>query len=324
MPFATIVLNYYQHSLTGYAMPQSDPKRPESLRTLLTPSTFPNSEDDFFEFKSSQTPFNDLKTKLDRSVSAFANSGGGCFIYGVDSHGNADGGVSPNVGKQSLRDWLDQIITKISPTPSYDIKLYNDCEGRGTLNPGNVIAAVLIFASDSDPRQASDKKYYIRAGAHTIPAGHYIVEALWARRQVQKPVLRHVTRMKPSVREVVQIGVVALTDAPALDVEFTLTPLKGQLQKIKNLFPIKLPVIDRRTPFFVDVAIYSSVNDTLPNDVKVQVTYKDLKGQTYLYESEYPLQQSLPPTILGTESGIQIARSLERLEEVLSKIAQKL
>lgn len=78
----------------------------------ISPANFPVDEDDVFEFKSSATPQNELKKKLDRAASGFSNSGGGCFIYGVDGNGNADGGVDPTVGKQDIRDWLDQIIAK--------------------------------------------------------------------------------------------------------------------------------------------------------------------------------------------------------------------
>ena len=93
----------------------------------LEPDDFPNSEDDTFEFKSSQASDSEIKKKLDRAVSGFSNAGGGCFIYGVDDEGNADGGVNQKVGRQDLRDWLDQVITKIAPLPEYNIRLYEDC-----------------------------------------------------------------------------------------------------------------------------------------------------------------------------------------------------
>jgi len=153
----------------------------------LEPDDFPNSEDDTFEFKSSQSSDSEIKKKLDRAVSGFSNAGGGCFIYGVDDEGNADGGVNQKVGRQDLRDWLDQVITKIAPLPEYNIRLYEDCGNRGTLEHGKVIAAISISPSNIGPHQATDKKYYIRAGAHTEPASHYLVEAIWARRHMQKP-----------------------------------------------------------------------------------------------------------------------------------------
>ena len=67
----------------------------------------PSAEDDNFEFKSSRTSLEDLKKKLSCAVSAFANSGGGCFIAGVDSDGNADNDLPLKVGKVGRQDLRD-------------------------------------------------------------------------------------------------------------------------------------------------------------------------------------------------------------------------
>ncbi|TWT57378.1 hypothetical protein KOR42_07380 [Thalassoglobus neptunius] len=66
-------------------------------------------------------------------MSAFANSGGGHFVVGVDESGNADGGISTTVGRQGLRDWLDQAIHRVEPVPGHQITLIEDSAGRGTL-----------------------------------------------------------------------------------------------------------------------------------------------------------------------------------------------
>ena len=85
--------------------------------------------------------------------------------------------------------------------------LYEDNESRGTLNTGKVIAAVAIDLSAAAPHMAADKKYYIRAGC-TVAAGHYLVEALWARRQVSRPILT--CMLKPDIeRQMIDLVVVA-------------------------------------------------------------------------------------------------------------------
>ncbi|MBN70197.1 MAG: hypothetical protein CME32_13070 [Gimesia sp.] len=288
-----------------------------------SPGTFPNAEDDVFEFKISTTTPNELKKKLDRAVSAFANSGGGCFIYGFDDSGNADGGVATKIGKQDLRDWLDQVVSRVTPTPEYEICIYDDCEGRGILTTGNVIAAIAIHPSDVGPHQSSDHKYYIRAGAHTVAAGHHIVEALWARRHVQKPVLTHILRDKPSASDIIQIGVVAVTDAPALEVEFTITPLNGLLKNYAKYFPIQLPIVDRDNPFFLDVSMMHKADEELGDDVKVEIAYKDYAGNNYIHTNAVPLQRAIRPLRIGTEAQTKIARALERLVTPLETIAKK-
>jgi hypothetical protein len=221
-----------------------------------------------------------------------------------------------------LRDWIDQVIATVTPTPAYDVRLYDDCGGRGILDSGNVIAAISIFPSESGPHQASDHKYYIRAGAHTVSAGHFIVEALWARRHVQKPIVVHTLRPKPSANSIIQIGVVAVTDSPALNVEFTLVPLKGMLGQLAKYFPIKLPVVDRNNPFFLDASIMHMADKELGDDVKVVISYEDYAGNKYVHQNDVPLQRSLSPITVGTEAPEKIASALEKLEHQLKAIAK--
>ena len=86
----------------------------------------PETEDDFFEFKSSLTALNeagelkkdfkkDFKKKLTCAVSGFANSGGGYFVAGIDRNGNADNGLPLKIERQDLRDWVDQFIKEVEP-----------------------------------------------------------------------------------------------------------------------------------------------------------------------------------------------------------------
>jgi predicted HTH transcriptional regulator len=138
-------------------------------------SILPSSEDDKFEFKSSRTPHSELKKKISASTSAFANSGGGYFIAGVDDSGSADGGLPETIGKADLRDWIDQIIHQIEPTPSYEVHLLDDLAGRGEVQPKHKVLIIEIEKSHLPPYMAQDGRYYIRAGAHTVRSRHFIV-----------------------------------------------------------------------------------------------------------------------------------------------------
>ena len=89
-----------------------------SLSTLDI-ANLPPSEDERFEFKSSRLDMNGLKEKLVRAGSGFSNSGGGIFIAGVDGGGKPDGGIPKVVGRQSIRDWIDQALQLIAPQTSY-------------------------------------------------------------------------------------------------------------------------------------------------------------------------------------------------------------
>jgi predicted HTH transcriptional regulator len=111
----------------------------------------PVEEDDAFEFKSSLDTSKEIKKKISKAGSGFANSGGGCFVWGIADDGNADGGIEENVGNQGLRDWLDQSVASIAPVPKYEIQLFNDSAGRGHIETGKCVAAVSFFPSELAP-----------------------------------------------------------------------------------------------------------------------------------------------------------------------------
>lgn len=282
------------------------------LNSLLI-EDLPSSEDDAYEYKSSVTPLPKLKEKIGRAASAFANSGGGCFVVGVTGDGTPDGGLLPFVGRQSLRDWVDQAVATISPSVKYDVRLFDSCGGKGVLNPGNVVLAISFCSSESAPHMADDKKYYIRAGAHSVPASHFMVEALWARRTVSKPILSHALREKPGNPDIVQVGVVALNSSPAIDVEFQIEPLSGMLKGLAQHFPIHLPVVDRNTPFFLDVTLFNRVEEELPSESVVKLKYRDVAGNEYVYCSKRPLKEAVNPIRIGTDPADKIVKAIEKL-----------
>ena len=146
-------------------------------------TNLPDAEDDNFEFKSStilglNNNVKDLSKKLSCAVSGFANSGGGYFVVGVDQNGNADGGLPQKIGKQYLCDWVDQVINQVEPVPRYDVKLIKDSLGRGIIHQDLVVLVVAIYESHIAPHMAPDYHYYIRAGAHTLKAKHFIIDSI--------------------------------------------------------------------------------------------------------------------------------------------------
>jgi hypothetical protein len=154
---------------------------------------------------------------------------------------------------------------------------------------------------------AADNKYYIRAGAHCVPASQFIVESLWSRRGVLKPLLTHAVREKPGNPDVVQIGIVALNSSPAIDVEFTIEPLIGLLKGLAKHFPIRLPVVDRNTPFFLDATLFHRFDEEVPSDVAVALKYRDVAGNEYSYRSQRPLKEAINPIRIGTDPAERIA-----------------
>lgn len=282
-------------------------------------STIPLEESDEYEFKSSQVTIPSLKTKIACAVSGFANSGGGYFVAGVDDDGNADGGLKERIGRQSLRDWADQIIHSVEPSPSYQILLLNDSQGRGYINNGHCILVIKIDESHSGPHMAPDNRYYIRAGAHTVRARHFITEAIWAKRHFAKPRITHVFRLKPGYERAIQLGIISLTTSPAIDVEINLSPLGEFLQNSEAYFPLQSPVIDRENPFYFDVSTWHQAEEKFGKDVLLNVKYKDLSNKSYDYESQLNISNSLPPISIGNNQTEEIVKVLKSINQTLKK-----
>jgi hypothetical protein len=159
--------------------------------------SLPGAEDDRHEYKSSSTRDSDLSDKIARAASGFWNSGGGLFVAGVNGNGQPDGGISLIVGRQSRRDWIDQAISRVAPRAHYAVQSIEDSGAGLTISNGNAVVMIGFATSDVGPHMAPDNRYYIRAGAHTVPASHFLVEAIHARRGLRLPLLRHLVRRKP-------------------------------------------------------------------------------------------------------------------------------
>ena len=280
----------------------------------------PRVEDDRFEFKSSSTPYKELKKKLSCAVSGFANAGGGCFVVGVDRNGHADNGYSLKIENQDLRDWVDQIVHQVEPVPKYDIKLISDPMGRGVIQPDSAVLLVAIHESYAGPHMALlDKNYYIRAGAHTVKAKHFIIDAIWAKRYFFKPRLTHLFRRKPEQEQTIQLGIIALTDGPAVNVKINISP-PPQMTHLGSLFPIHIPVIDRINPFFFDVSIYYPNKELWEKDLYLEVEYYDLAGNSYVYQTKIEVSGSVSGITSAKDHPAKMVKALESINKVLLKL----
>jgi hypothetical protein len=284
----------------------------------------PAAEDERFEYKSSATPLNTLKDKLARAASGFWNSGGGLFIVGVDGKGVPDGGLASVVGRTAIRDRMDQVLKDVSPIGIYGIRLFpHDPTSALNIAANHCVVAVEFEESARPPHMAPDQKYYIRAGAHTVSASHYIVEALWAKRRIQRPQLAHTMRLKPEASDIVQLAILAMTGEPAANVRVSLDPLPEMWKDVRTVFPLRLPVLDRTTPFYLDVTTYFAGEERLGSAVQLRVEYEDLAGNPYDYTATLDLK-SIVPWRMGTPATEKTARSLESIDKTLKEIPKAL
>jgi hypothetical protein len=296
-----------------------DPNDPRVLLTWtdrdLQPE-LPRAEDEHHEYKSSATTDGDLGNKLARAASAFWNSGGGVFIAGVDGRGEPDGGLSNSVGRQARRDWIDQAVAQVTPRATYVVHAIEDNGAGLNIGPGNAVYLIGFGESEIGPHMAPDHRYYIRAGAHTIQASHFIIEAIRARRGLTRPLLRSTLRQKPGNQRAIQLGIVALSDAPALNVEITMEPLPPFLEQLSaDRFPLQVPVISAQVPFFFDFDLPVFGRDR--PCVELHLKYHDIAGREYEATSTVDVERQMGPVLLGTTETEEIKRQLDDIEKAL-------
>lgn len=272
-------------------------------------------ENDRFEFKSSQTSDNELKKKISCAASAFWNSGGGLFIAGVDDNGNPDGGISVRIGRQSREDWVDQVVSEVEPKGAYAIRLIEARDLAINIKPDHAVLLICFEVSQLGPHMAEDGRYYVRAGAHTLRAGHFLVEAIYARRGLHIPILKHFIRHKPDTSGVLQLGILCLNDEPALEVELELNPMPNWLIQYGISFPLLVPTITNGVPFIFDFHI-ETLDEPPRIPFQVIIKYKDLLDRSYEERFDVDVDRQL-----GPDFGVN--RDVNDLVTAIREIAHK-
>jgi hypothetical protein len=277
-------------------------------------ATFPSAEDEWHEYKSGRISAADLRKQIAIAASGFWNTGGGIIAAGVDASGRPDVGVPSSIGRTPIRDWVDGCLREVAPRGEYRIVVLTD--EIGSLAPGQCILVVAFGESHIAPHMAPDGRYYIRAGALTVPAPHFVVEALMARRGLTQPVLRPIVRHKPGVGLVVQLGLVAASPAPALDVQLTIPEPPEYLRSLEGAVSVSTGVISPETPLFLDLHVRSFGDKDL-EPIPIQVRYRDLAGRPYEDNFVVDIERQLGITLMG-EAGY---RGLEdRLRDIDSAV----
>jgi hypothetical protein len=277
-----------------------DPTKLDSITSIEDKDLvlLPSSEDDRHEYKSSSGKDAELADKIARAASGFWNSGGGLFVAGVNGRGQPDGGLPAHVGRQTRRDWVDQAIARVYPPGRYVVRCVQDSGAGLNISAGNHVVLIGFGESEIGPHMAPDHRYYIRAGAHTVPAPHFIVEAIHARRGRRIPLLRPIVRRRPDNGSILQLGIVALTDIPALDVEINLAHIPHSIQNMQHHFPLRIAVVSHQFPFFFDFK-FLTTSDSFQPTFNVFLRYFDLSGKEYRDSFPIDVYQQTGPD-LGT------------------------
>jgi hypothetical protein len=137
----------------------------------------PTEEPDVFDRKSGRL-FEDQAKFLDsvaKALSAFANSGGGSLIIGMDDNGAPDG-LPAAVGQAAMRDWIEQKIPHLLDYPISDFRVHTVIKSDPSRIPADKEVIVIdVGDSAAAPHQNKrDKIYYRREGGAISPCSPFL------------------------------------------------------------------------------------------------------------------------------------------------------
>lgn len=284
----------------------------------------PHAETDNYEYKSSRIQedrnfWGKLKHEIHVAASAFWNTGGGLLIIGVDDNGVIDGGIPKKIGNQKLRDWVDQVLMDVEPPGDYTVGIIRHDSMDSLIEKPNIVLVIGFEESYNLPHMAPDYKYYVRAGAHSVPASHYLVESMRARRGISRPMLRGLLREHETKSGVVELLVLNVNDIPALNVYINFDPVPHIFDNTNQEFPLFIPVIDEKTPFRMDVARLNNGDPAF----QLELVYHDLANRRFVDHQLMDHHRSVSNTKLQPDQTspqdhlAQITGEIERLRYLL-------
>jgi hypothetical protein len=190
--------------------------------------------------------------------------------------------------------------------------------------PEHVVLLVAFGESNNAPHMAPDKRYYVRAGAHSDPAGHFLIEAIRARRQVQKPMLRGLLRANPQTVRIIELVVMNLNDTPALDVRLSFEDLPATVQRqFDDRLPLYIPVIDRLHPFSMDASWFGMEDNGFGEYlIKLNLRYNDLAGRAYEDVQLLDPPRNIAPLGPGEQNGLSTPKSLQDRSTQIKRLRQ--
>lgn len=156
--------------------------------------SLPSGEHDYFERKSGVFLKDaEFREKLAKAISAFANSGGGHLIIGVQDNGSIDGVAKIHKGRITTRDWLEQTIPHLVNYPLQDFRVHEvEPDTVSTIPTDQVLIVIDIGDSLQAPHQSAVTKiYHYRAGGRSERAPHHFLEILRGREKYPSQKIAH-------------------------------------------------------------------------------------------------------------------------------------
>lgn len=210
---------------------------------------------------------------------------------------------------------VDNAIKLTEPTGEYTINIVCKSSDDSKIEDNKAIIVICFYESNMIPHMAYDKKYYIRVGAHSGAANHYLVESLRSLRGITKPNLRGIMKYHPTKPRIEQLAVIALNESVALDVKLNFVPLPLAFKEhFSGNFPLEIAAIDRNNPFSMEISGFGFREQAFGIDpVMLQLEYKDVLGNTYKSEQEISPQKNLQPMTIGDDIFKELVKAIENL-----------
>jgi hypothetical protein len=160
----------------------------------------PAGEHDWFERKAGALydpkDLGGIRGALAKALSAFANTGGGSLVLGIEDNGTTFDGLPRMHGSTSTREWIEQVVPNLVLYPLVEFRVHEVQPDPTTsaIPSGRVVIVVDVGDSSAAPHQcdyggggAHKYVYYMRQGGHSVPAPHRVVELI--RQRLTAPML---------------------------------------------------------------------------------------------------------------------------------------
>jgi hypothetical protein len=128
--------------------------------------------------------------------------------------------------------------------------------------------------------------------------------------------LRHVVRRNPESAGALQLGIICLNEAPALNVEITLEPLPGWLERWGSRLPLVVPVISREAPFYFDFHLLTMGQESIPT-FQARLKYADLADRTHQVALAVDVDKQMGPSLARGNEFRELERAVERVAEAI-------
>jgi hypothetical protein len=110
------------------------------------------------------------QAEIAKQVCAFANSGDGFLVFGIDKHKQLDAGVPSTVGNTPVQEWFEQAARNFL-RPRFEGVRARFIQVPNHHSPGRGVLVVAVPLSESRPHHVTThpEEAYLRGGAHSVP-----------------------------------------------------------------------------------------------------------------------------------------------------------